>query len=31
MSHLQAGFVTVAICVIAVVMLVEFLIGKLRR
>lgn len=31
MSHLQAGVITVALCIIALVMLIDFLIGVRRR
>jgi hypothetical protein len=31
MSHLQAGFVTIAVCVIAGVQLLAFLLGRFMR
>jgi len=31
LSHLQSGFITIAVCIIAAVVLVEFLLGRVRR
>jgi len=30
MSHLQAGFVTIAVCVLAAVQLTAFVLGRMR-